>query len=170
MHSDAETRTTLSNLNPISEYSVETVASEGLPWRGVKRKRRYMSRRDIIHMPATRLARHSGRRGNITFFPIPLSFSLSLQLVVRIPVFVRGCSSFLHLRHSHARPEMTPVGTWNRADNFLFHVSLPTIARKRITATSAMLPGRRHTLIRSTITLLSATGFSFLFFFSLDID
>lgn len=72
------------------------------------RKRRYMSRRDIIHMPATRLARHSGRRGNITFFPDSSSPARSSNTRVCLSPFFA----------SHARPDMTPVGTWNRADTF----------------------------------------------------
>lgn len=84
--------------------------------RDVTRKRRYMSRRDIIHMPATRLARHSGRRGNITFFPDPSSLPAVCARSSNTP-----CLSvpFFALRRSHARPEMTPLGTRrNRANTF----------------------------------------------------
>lgn len=77
---------------PIRIQSADILRRDGPRRRAARRGNAgYMPRRDIIHMPATRLARHSGRRGNITFFPTPPHRLACARLNTRpsVPLFFR---------------------------------------------------------------------------------
>lgn len=104
-------RTGLSNPNPINER-LEAAGKKRVPSRPGAETRRYVTARYYSYAGDT-LARHSGRRGNITFFPPRLSSAPDSNTVLHV------CPSHpppLSPRRDHARPEMTPVGIARDAD------------------------------------------------------